>query len=425
MSADLTPIPSVDRVRTEAQERLDKPDFDGVMSLVDEAVGRSLGALLGYGSGVTSPPSVDASGVTSSAPQFLRIGSFQYYVSVPTWSDDGLTFRGWRGSFVTFDASASGQNTYLDISAAYANRTDPVAGQPGIYAKPLMLDMDTDGRRKWQSTADAAVSMKTRSRIRTLLRLSTDTPEHSSNTGWALVGQLGWSGTTPTISWRSWMDNALAEAHAVDENSSLVSGLESFKVAESTNVKLLDALVTGTTLVDAVNGGKVFAGAGTQRDMGLIQTLTLLRQRLARILANSTDDAVLSVWWSNPAATIATLNARTKAAPLVFSGLVDFAAGVYSLGPSSRPSTDWEIVVDPSGPHAGYTDLQVVGPAGVAFSVISVLAVPAIDTLGDRSQRTVQVQVLDGAFKGGIAYHQSAGSSADGKFTYLITVVLT
>ena len=81
------PIPSVDRVRTEAQEVLVRQDFDGTLALADEGLQRTLGALLGYGSGVTSPATVDVSGVTTSAPQILRLGTLQYYISVPTWQD--------------------------------------------------------------------------------------------------------------------------------------------------------------------------------------------------------------------------------------------------------------------------------------------------------------------------------------------------
>lgn len=367
--ANLTPLPSVDRVRTESQERLDKPDFDATLALTDEAIQRQLGALLGFGSGVTAPPAVDTSKFSSTA-QRIFIGAFQYYISVPTWTDSGTTFKGWRGVFVTFDPASESQDNSIDLAGPYnAHLSDPADPKafPGIYAQPQFLDTDTDARRKWVGSSEMAVSMTTRSRIRTVFKLSTAAPENPANTGWALVGQVRWNGNTPDIFWRPWLDNFSAEGHSLDLPSG-TTGLDSFASARSSAFPLLRRLGDGGPLLP----GGAFTGAGVQRDLGLIQLLTVLRKRFADVLYGTlpTDGN----WISQvlPGSVSALANRVTKEMTVGFLVTFDEVTSTYSVDADANIPDGWSVTVAKDLPQFR-CNVTVTGP-GTSWAVQSATA---------------------------------------------------
>lgn len=285
----------VDRVLTEDQERLDRPDFDATMQLVDEAVQRQLGALMGYGGGLTSPPKMTLSLV--GAPKTITFGPFQYYLSTQPWQDDGVTFKGWKGGFFTFDPAAGSQLSSLDISAVYAAAAagDALNCYPYVYVRPVATAADTDARRKW-TTGDKPVSMKTRSRVRHEFKVATTPPETAINAGWAPILRLyAWSAFaqadpgTPAFHFLSCFDG-----------SGLVGGTgdtaPGFTDNGTTAVQALLAVEAGTETLPALASTAVFNGGPPNKSMGLIQLLHVVRSRLVKLL----DTTRASHWYDNP-----------------------------------------------------------------------------------------------------------------------------
>lgn len=289
-------FPSSDRVRLESQERLDLPDALGVQQMVDEAVQRHFGAMLGQGSGLVSPPKLTWDANT----KLLTHGPFQYYLASPKalmTDDGGATWKGWNGGFFDFNPTASGQTATVDLSGAFAaamvNLTS-AAALPFVYAQPVKIDQDLDGRKKWQGGAEASVALLTRTRIRTAFKVvaADVSQDDATNDGWACIGKvIAWSGNlanpgTPTVSPVSYFDSAQKVANLVASPGTWPTG--------GVNVGALVRVLSGALTLPGV-----FQNSGKSKDVGVLQVLSLLRDRMQAHL----DTAKQLYWYDSPVST--------------------------------------------------------------------------------------------------------------------------
>lgn len=288
--------PNIARVRVEAQERLDLPDFDALQDLVDDASQLSLGALLGPGGGCLSPFRVT---LTAAGPVlYMAPTTFQFYWSqrAGTSAVDG-TGKAWRGGIVTFNPLNEGQQSQWDYTAY-------VAQAVYIYARPKVVDAAVDGRRKFTGGAAQSVSLKTRKRVVVELKFSALNPSDSTNSGWSPVAVINtWNGNTPVVTPLSVWDSWVAYQQAQQPGS----------VAQPSGPSVLNTLAL-SYLETGTDGGNVWknflGGAATERSYGLPALLMQMRTRMKRFLSKAGDEQ----WYTDPVRDFAQLNADLAAA---------------------------------------------------------------------------------------------------------------
>ena len=277
-------FPSLATVRTVDNERLDRPDFDAVVTLVEQSEQGQMGTLLGWGSGVIAPAEVDTTGVTDSAPQKLKLGAFSYYLAVPGLSDDGAHFRSWKGAVFGFDPGAAGQSPFVTINEAYLAATVPPGdayhANVGLYVRPYAVDTDQDARRAYGAGAETAISTKTRRRI--LHQFMTSPLDATQNLGWALIAVLDWgslpasAGAKPTVVWRSLWDNEGTQDQVFDL---VAPALDSFRRGNANVTREVNALVP--TPDGVYLSGVAFQSVGASRGYGFITALAQMRKVLS------------------------------------------------------------------------------------------------------------------------------------------------
>lgn len=323
-------IRTIDKVKTTAQLRLDRPDFDAIMDLVEEHSQKQMGALMGNAKGVVSPPKMTFANIL--LEWFCAFGPFQYYLSTQYWDEDA-TYKGWKGGFLTFDPTEGNNISYVDYTT-YRGSGDPFY----VYVQPVATDMDTDARRRWQSGANAAISMKTRSRIRHTFKteLATKDPDHADNVGWAPVAYVTDADTTPVVQYLSMFDGPQPATNTGDAGSGWL-------YANTGASGILGSLADGTDITGG-SGTPIFHALGVSRGLGVVQLLQLMRSRMARML----DVDRTLPWLSPPMRTAgeigikqladmayannAQLFAQRDLPFIAFAGRFDYDAGAYTLG---------------------------------------------------------------------------------------------
>lgn len=338
-------IKNVSRVRVEGQERLDLPDFNAIMELMDESIQSQIGAVMGRGGGCLSPFqfTLEDDGVT----YWLRPGAFQYYWSKRDKTAPDGTYRSWKGGVGSFDPTAEGQGTLIDYTAAKA------LGLPAyLYVRPKTVDTATDARRKWAAGAETSVSLKTRTNVVQEWVIRTTTPDALENDGWAPVLYIAdWNAVTNAVITMVWDSE---DAWSVAEQGGYGGN--------PTSVQLLAALLNNGTDGTASGINDFDGGATNDRSMGVIQMLTQLRDRLFRHL----DKTGAAKWFADPPRDLATIdgaitNLSNDVVALYSSvlGLVndtgDYSWYVQSSGVLYTP-TDW---------LTGAADLNAFGPPPV------------------------------------------------------------
>lgn len=260
-------IKNISRVRMEAQERLDLPDFNAIVDLQDEGAQSAIGGLMGRGGGLLSPMQFTL--VNDGVTFWLKPGAFTYYWSKRDGTAPDGTYRSWKGGVNTYNPTAEGQSQLVDYT------TIPLLVPSYLYVRPKAVNTATDARRKWSAGAEASVSLKTRTSIVHEFKNSTEGPDAIANDGWA-----------PILHY-----NALAVA-----SSSLImvwDSLDAMKVAEQGTQQLTDGKTSVRNMASWLNSGTdgsassvedFNGGATTDRSMGLIQMLMQLRTRLYRHL---------------------------------------------------------------------------------------------------------------------------------------------
>ena len=197
-----------DRVRFQAQERLDLVDANALQALIYEYVGQAVGGIMGNSAGALTTIEYDTN--ENAGVYTISLKPFQYYwcqpeLIAPVTRPDGTVRevpKRYSGLVVSFNPSDSGQvetidwtfarNVWRDTAVAGDNDGPTLAEgvhggtQPGgsyflpiLWARPFSLDTDIDARREWNIAAQSElpISMKTRTRIRTEFKFQMQRPE--------------------------------------------------------------------------------------------------------------------------------------------------------------------------------------------------------------------------------------------------------
>ena len=284
------PLPLWGTVRLDADERLDKPDALALQNMNMEYMVRAIGAAFGWGGGCTSPPT--ATFQTATSPRTLKLGGFQFYICEPilpespaaTVTSFTTVYKGFRGNFLTFDPSDSGQITDIPFDSiwaiAQANYASPITDMyPFLYVQPYSVDIDADARFVWDSgTAQGApTTIKTRTVVRCAFKFSIKPPQEEL--GWAPVLQILWPDLNPSVGtgqpavkYIGWKDALTSQAFTGDADlgqpldwphrQTSMSQVLAAKQQESTN---------------PVPNSDLFPSATPFADVGLIQLLQMVQ----------------------------------------------------------------------------------------------------------------------------------------------------
>lgn len=435
-----SPFPALDRVRTETDERLDRPDFEGVLALADEGSQRQLGALLGYGGGVTSPPKVTLD--LSSGTKTMSLGPFQYYVCAPGWRDADGTQKGWFGAFATFDPSSGSTSQFAgNFNAVYqaaVSSPTSAAALSVLYVRPRTIDTDLDARRKFIGAADTPVSIKTRSRITHEFQWAAVAPDHASVVGWAPVLAItGWSGApgTPSMKYASFLDNPQIESKNYEGPYSGVAQWLSAGQSVSPLLAVLDGPTAPTPLPTTSPTYEVFrddqTGLLRTHDFGLLQLFGLLRYKLASLL----DSTSVVPWYQNPVGTDGTTRKGMKQlideslSAIVLSGDVLWDGSAYSTPVAGLPS-GWSITVSriPSGVgNKPCAMLTIVPPSGTGtYAIQAVTANPHYmpSPVADLFIRLAMVDTSSAppSYTAFVYQFATDNASVDGSFQFSLTL---
>lgn len=335
---------SGDKVKLHAQERFDLPDANALQSLLYSYMESALGALLGYGNGCLSRPTLTFTQV--GAVFNVTFGAFQlYYSQRETLDPDGVTYKTWRGRVLSHVPGGS-QVSVLDYTAARAAAVAAnvvpggipagTAGAfPFLWARPLDLDTDTANRRQWSipGGTEQLVALLTRTRAVVEFKLGDKQPPTNDGKGeWCVFGKItAWNGAgtpvigTPTITllpvWDGGGVNAANDAVSdawlwVDSNNDLGS----WWTPGGNNSQTLDII--------ANPNGLPGVGSGAVSDnwsLGLVHLLSVVRSRFKELLANDGTAA----WYDLPAATLKALAGQEY---VYASAIVDnTGAGTWEL----------------------------------------------------------------------------------------------
>lgn len=225
----------MDKVRFQAQERLDLVDANALQALVYEYLGEMIGGIMGNAGGALT--ALEYTPASGGGVYTLELKAFQYYHSQPVTplasvtEPDGTVRsipRAYTGQVVTFNPNDEGQTATVDwssirqtwvTSAQPADQTGlnaklAVHGghkpggsllMPFLWARPYTVDTDTDSRREWSVSAQAevAISIPTRTRVRTEFRFQsarpTVAPSDANQNQWVAVGRcVAWDYTSGT-----------------------------------------------------------------------------------------------------------------------------------------------------------------------------------------------------------------------------------
>nr|CAB4128572.1 hypothetical protein UFOVP114_43 [uncultured Caudovirales phage] len=287
-----------DITRLVPSERGDLSDVLSLQSLVYDAMARTIGALLGSGSGCLSPFKVTLS--NDGVHWYAQLGAFAMYHSVPTLTDDsGTTYKGWDGRVLLHDPTQANSPALskIDYAAAKAAAEAAFSGAgldyfgtagawPFIWARPILVDEDVQGRRKWDTGQEKAVTMATRSRVRiefSLGKNNTSPPDPDGGASWGIIGKfVDWTGDSgalvPTIQPLSVWDNPEKVATTGEAGNWFDTGFGSNlgDHPKTTVSPFLDALESGSA-VRTAGGDAGFTPTGKNRDLGLIQLLHIIR----------------------------------------------------------------------------------------------------------------------------------------------------
>lgn len=313
---------SGDRTRLVEEERFDLPDALSLQDLVYAYLDQALGGLMGFGGGCLSPPKFTLSQVGPS--YFLALGAFAFYHSEQSLTDDaGTTYKGWKGRTLFHKPADSGNipaASKLNYTTVKAAAEVAFAGPgltpfssagcyPFIWARPILVNADSDARRQWNLGAgsEQPVTMTTRQRIRCEFSFGTSNTAAPADDGgykWVAVAKIvDWTGNggalVPSIQALSvWDSQELWTATSEPNANAFDDGLNSNGGSEATvNMStFMDALQSG----DALFGGG-FHQTGKNRSLGLIPMLHLLRNAIKRQGSNG------SAQWFHPAANLESL----------------------------------------------------------------------------------------------------------------------
>jgi hypothetical protein len=405
---------SQDKVRTTAQERIDKPDFDALQTLVYSYTRDMVGGLLGNASGLLSPlawtKSDDGALFTLALDRLVVC----HVETLGTRVEDQAGGGGvavnvgarWGSVIHSFNPDTVGHDNHpIDYTAARAAEQFAPGTKPYIWVRPFDEPSDVDTRRIWNiaTGAEAPEAVATRTRQRMAFKIQTAKPDAGAGAAWCAIAQV-WTWVDDKISviyaLSAWDDPDL---HALTEEGGVVED----PAAESASFAYpLQRLVEGSVPGGRFDGTVNSWPPGTQRSGGLMYAMHYVRSRLRRHISEGTFDPVGTVtraWHDMPELSLngaykwLTTNTTAIAANLLSITThkqrnVTLCAGVISFHPAlEHPAPNdvagWAIrhgwgiesVVPQATPDNGVTirfkDTLVAGRTGWYVSAVSVTAV--------------------------------------------------
>lgn len=293
-------IKNIDRVRMQAQERLDLPDFNALLENADQGAQKTLGNLMGRGGGLLSPMPFT---LTNDGVNFwIKPQAFSYYWSKRDKTASDGTYRSWLGGIGSYNPTAEGQQLLWNYTAAKA-----VAGIPTfMYARPKAVDTATDARRAHNGANELSVSLKTRTSVVHEFKFSTLHATDASNDGWAPVLVIySWTPDIGSYALLSVWDSMSPTLFSEQPYTGVPTG-------PTTTGSLLTALANGTNPGDNED---IDGSAIMDRDLGIIQMFQQFKDRFYRHL----DTAGSLQWVQDPPRNFVQLDADLTLAGLTLN----------------------------------------------------------------------------------------------------------
>ena len=218
----------MDKVNLISQERLDLGDALALQGLPYEYALRALGGLFGAGGGCAAPFAVASHENDGAGVYWANLSAFAFYHVDPydlrPSSTGGVpdVYSTHKGRVVRVDPSA--QSIQADYTAAWNAAAAYATANPGssnvpegvadalpwLWARPLAVEEDLDGRKQWSMDAATEVNVTIPTRIRDRAEFLFDdvAPDAGGGAPWVRIGRIvSWGivadvPTTPTI--RPW-----------------------------------------------------------------------------------------------------------------------------------------------------------------------------------------------------------------------------
>ena len=336
-----------DSVRVSANQRLDKPDFDAIQSLVYRGVREAIGGMLGGSAGALTP-------VVWSKSNANGVYLLSFEKMVVAWSkavetrvedrgfDPAVTVDvGYESRIIPFDPDEIGhQNHPLDYTDARTAEQDNPGTKPYIWVRPVVVPADTDVRRFWSVAIgdETAAATATRNFVRLQFAINETTPVQGIGDKWSAIARvMTWSGDDITrINAISVWDDPDIAGMLQDPGDP-----EDFNTDSASMAHPLQRMQEGSQA--RADGSEDDWQQGTRRTLGLPQALQWVYSRLQRHISGGTEDPAntrIDPWWGVPQISLngayADLAAkqtdldRTTLHETIFSGVLTYyPAGTY------------------------------------------------------------------------------------------------
>jgi len=274
----------MDKVKLYPQERLDLGDIQALQELVYQYTQRSLGNLLGGMRGLLSRPVYT---FNNGSPDTLSLSDFSFVCTKAEGTDAGSV-----GVKTLQTSEIVHFNSALTDHGNYPINLTSVTSSMFLWARPLMVDTDTENRRKWDLNTGSEITFSdnVRSSMRVEFAFSATDPTQAGDayqySNIAKVTAI--TGTTITMDFISAFDNPSLQA-VNSESGTFYSSLNTESTAFS------GALFT----YSPSNSSNTY-----DQGFGLLQVLHLLGKALRLHKYEGTNDpsgtTKTTPWFSTP-----------------------------------------------------------------------------------------------------------------------------
>lgn len=274
----------MDKVKLYPQERLDLGDIQALQELVYQYTQRSLGNLLGGMRGLLSRPVYT---FNNGSPDTLSLSDFSFVCTKAEGTDAGSV-----GVKTLQTSEIVHFNSALSDHGNYPINLTSVTSSMFLWARPLMVDTDTENRRKWDLNTGSEITFSdnVRSSMRVEFAFSATDPTQAGDayqySNIAKVTAI--TGTTITMDFISAFDNPSLQA-VNSESGTFYSSLNTESTAFS------GALFT----YSPSNSSNAY-----DQGFGLLQVLHLLGKALRLHKYEGTNDpsgtTKTTPWFSTP-----------------------------------------------------------------------------------------------------------------------------
>ena len=301
-----------DSVRVSDNQRLDKPDFDALQSLVYRGMREAIGGMLGGSAGALTP-------VVWSKSNANGVYLLSFEKMVVAWSkavearvedrgaDPAVTVNvGYESRIIPFDPDETGhQNHPLDYTEARTAEQGTPGTKPYIWVRPVIVPADTDVRRFWSTAIgdETAAATETRNFVRLEFAINETTPAQGLGDKWSAIARvMTWSGNDiARINAISvWDDPDIAgmlqdpgdPEEYTGDNASMAHPLQRMREGSAPRVLSVQN-----------DGSEDDWPQGVRRAFGLPQALQWVYSRIQRHISGGINDPVgtdIASWWELP-----------------------------------------------------------------------------------------------------------------------------